>query len=77
MSRPTIRYSVLYEKGAKSWGASVPDLPGCIAVAKSREDVEVLIREAIEGHLAAMRDCGIPVPAPAHMVGEVEVTPAA
>ena len=73
----SIRYAVVFEKGPTSWGASVPDLPGCIAVAKSREEVEVLIREAIEGHLAAMRDCGIPVPAPAHVVGEVEVTPAA
>jgi predicted RNase H-like HicB family nuclease len=73
----SIRYAVVFEKGPTSWGASVPDLPGCIAVAKSREEVEVLIREAIEGHLAAMRECGIPIPAPAYVVGEVEVTPAA
>ena len=43
-----IRYSVIYEKGPSSWGASVPDLPGCIAVGATRQEAETLIREAIE-----------------------------
>ncbi len=72
----SVRYAVVFEKGPTSWGASVPDLPGCIAVAETREAAEVLIREAITGHLEAMRECGIPVPAPAHVVGEVEITAA-
>jgi len=55
----------------------VPDLPGCIAVGNSREEAERLIREAIEGHLQAMREFGIPIPEPIHVVGEVEITPAA
>jgi predicted RNase H-like HicB family nuclease len=55
----SIRYSVIYEKGPTSWGASVPDLPGCIAVGGSRQEAEALIREAIEAHLEALRECGI------------------
>jgi predicted RNase H-like HicB family nuclease len=43
-----IRYCVIYEKGPSSWGASVPDLPGCIAVGATRQEAETLIREAIE-----------------------------
>jgi predicted RNase H-like HicB family nuclease len=58
----SVRYTVIYEKGPTSWGASVPDLPGCIAVGANRQEVESLIREAIEAHLDAMRECGIPVP---------------
>jgi predicted RNase H-like HicB family nuclease len=72
----SVRYSVIYEKGPTSWGASVPDLPGCIAVGGSRQEVEILIREAIEGHLEALRKCGIAVPEPFHETGEVEVTAA-
>ncbi len=66
----SIRYSVIYEKGPSSWGASVPDLPGCIAVGANRQE---LIREAIEAHLEALRECGIAVPKPLHEIGEVEV----
>jgi predicted RNase H-like HicB family nuclease len=73
----SVRYAVVFEKGPTSWGASVPDLPGCIAVGGTREEAERLIREAIEGHLQAMREHGIPVPPPMHAVGEVEITPAA
>jgi predicted RNase H-like HicB family nuclease len=67
---------VIYEKGPTSWGGSVPDLPGCIAVGANRQEVESLIREAIEAHLDAMRECGIAVPEPLHEIGEVEVTAA-
>jgi predicted RNase H-like HicB family nuclease len=72
----SVRYSVIYEKGPTSWGATVPDLPGCIAVGATREEAEILIREAIEGHLEALRECGIAVPEPLHEIGEVEVTAA-
>jgi len=72
----SIRYSVIYEKGPSSWGASVPDLPGCVAVGANRQEVETLIREAIEAHLDALRECGIAVPEPRHEIGEVEITAA-
>jgi predicted RNase H-like HicB family nuclease len=45
------RYGVIYEKGPTAWGASVPDLPGCIAVGANRQEIETLIREAIEARL--------------------------
>ena len=41
-------YIVLYEQGPTSWGASVPDLPGCYAVGKTFEETEKLIGEAME-----------------------------
>ena len=72
----SVRYTVIYEKGPTSWGASVPDLPGCIAAGDTREEVEGFIREAIEAHLEALRESGIAAPQPAHEVGEVEVTAA-
>ena len=44
-------YRIVYEQGPTSWGAYVPDLPGCGAVAKTKAEVEKLIRSAIAMHL--------------------------
>lgn len=57
-------YAVVIEKGETSYGAYVPDLPGCVAVAETREEVEELIKEAIEFHLEMLRDEGLPTPEP-------------
>jgi predicted RNase H-like HicB family nuclease len=48
-------YPVVYEEGPTSWGAYVPDLPGLGAAADSRQEVEILISEAIPLHVEAMR----------------------
>jgi predicted RNase H-like HicB family nuclease len=48
-------YDVVYEEGPTSWGAYVPDLPGLGAAADTRQEVEVLIGEAIPLHLESMR----------------------
>ena len=49
------RYMVVVERGDTSWGAHVPDLPGCVAVGETREEVLRLIREAIEFHIDGLR----------------------
>jgi len=46
----------------RSYGAYVPDLPGCVAVGETREEAKRLIREAIEFHLEGLREDGLPVP---------------
>ena len=56
------RYMVVVERGETSWGAHVPDLPGCVAVGETREEVLQLIREAIEFHIDGLRQDGLPVP---------------
>jgi predicted RNase H-like HicB family nuclease len=67
------RYMVVVERGGTSWGAHVPDLPGCVAVGETREDVLRLIREAIELHIDSLRQDGLPVPAPSSEGEFVEV----
>jgi predicted RNase H-like HicB family nuclease len=57
-------YLVIFEEGAGSIGAYVPDLPGCVAVAETREEAKQLIREAIELHLESLRENGEMIPAP-------------
>ena len=68
-----MKYAVVYEQGPTSWGAYVPDLPGCVAVGTTRAEVKRLIREAIEFHLEGMREAGEPIPKPASSVDLVEV----
>jgi len=57
-------YLFLIEKGETSYGAYVPDLPGCVAVAETKEEVETLIQEAIQFHLEMMQEEGLPIPEP-------------
>jgi len=71
-----MRYLVVIEKGPTSWGAYVPDLPGCVAAAESREELLKLIREAIPFHLEGLREDGQPVPEPSSD-GEFVEVPAA
>jgi predicted RNase H-like HicB family nuclease len=68
-----MRYAVVIERGPTGFGASVPDLPGCIAVAATREEAEQLIEAAIALHLAELRDEGLTLPAPATRVLTVDV----
>src|SRR2546423_811017 len=56
------RYAIVVEKGPTSYGAYVPDLPGCVAAAETRPEVLQLIREAIEFHIDTMREDGLAVP---------------
>jgi len=59
-----MRYLVVIEKGETSWGAHVPDLPGCIAVGETRNEVIELITETIDFHIEGLREHGDPIPAP-------------
>lgn len=60
-----MRYLVIVERGDSSWGAHVPDLPGCVAVAKSKSEVIQLIREAVDLHLDMLKQSGSEIPVPA------------
>jgi len=68
-----MQYTVILEKGDSSWGAYVPDLPGCIAAGETREEVVQLIREAIEFHLEGLVESGAPVPEPHSFSELVEI----
>ena len=56
--------SVVIEKGATSYGAYVPDLPGCVVAAEAREEISTLIREAIQLYIEKLKKHGLPIPEP-------------
>jgi predicted RNase H-like HicB family nuclease len=66
-------YLVILEKGENSFGAYVPDLPGCAVVAETREEALRLIRDAIALHIESLREEGSPVPEPVSTTEFVEV----
>jgi len=72
-----MKYAVVYEQAENNWAACVPDLPGCITTGKTFEETARNIREAIEGHIRALREFGEPAPAPKTVAGEIEASPAA
>jgi predicted RNase H-like HicB family nuclease len=61
---PAMEYLVVVENGKRSYGAYVPDLPGCVAAGKTRREVVKLIREGITLHLEALLEAGEEIPQP-------------
>ena len=69
-----MRYAIVIERAADNYSAYVPDLPGCVATGGTVPEVEALLREAIDFHIAGMREDNIPVPEPSSRVDYLEVT---
>ena len=70
-----MQYVVLFEKGENSYGAYVPDLPGCVAAAKTLDEVQVLIAEAIEFHIEGLQKQGASIPPPSPLSDIQETLP--
>lgn len=68
-----MRYAIVIERAANNYSAYVPDLPGCVATGATAEDVEELIREAIELHIGGLKEDGLPIPSPSSRVDYVDV----
>jgi len=56
------RFLVIVEKADGSYSAYSPDLPGCVATGKSREEAEERMHEAIGLHIAGLREDGLQIP---------------
>jgi predicted RNase H-like HicB family nuclease len=68
-----MKYAVIIEEGENGFGAYVPDLPGCIAAADTKEEVKKLIHEAIEFHIEGLKEDGEPIPKPSSSIEFIEV----
>ena len=65
----TLRYLVRISKDADSdWGASVPDLPGCVATARTLDSALRRVEAAIAFHLHGLREDGVHIPRPRQRV---------
>jgi predicted RNase H-like HicB family nuclease len=67
------RYLIVIEQNESGYSAYSPDLDGCVATGKSREEVESQMQEAIAFHLESMARNGEPIPEPHTYSAYVEV----
>ena len=67
------KYLVIFEKTNGNYSAYSPDIPGCIATGKTREEAEKNIREAISFHIEGLVKDGLPTPEPASFTEYIEV----
>jgi len=56
------RFLVIIEKAARNYSAYSPDLPGCVATGKTKEQAARNMHKAIEIHLDGLREDGLPIP---------------
>ena len=68
-----MRYAVVMEQAGDNFSAYVPDLPGCIATGETKVEVEARIHDAIELHLAGLREDGDAIPLPSSQVEYIDV----
>ena len=66
-------YAIVIQDAGENLSAYVPDLPGCIATGDSVEAVTEHIREAIELHIASLREHGEVVTSPTSRITTVRV----
>ncbi len=67
------RYLMIIEATSTGFSAYSPDLPGCVATGRTREEVEREMREAIEFHIEGLRLAGQQVPEPRSQASYCEV----
>ena len=58
----TRSYLVVYEKGAENWSGYFPQVPGCISVGDTLDEMRAMMTEALEAHLGCMAKDGDPIP---------------
>ena len=68
-----MQYLVIIEEAVNSYGAYVPDLPGCVAVGETKAEVHKLITEAIPFHIEGLRKDGDVVPPPSSTAAFIDI----
>ena len=60
--RCEMRQVVIYPGENGYWVGECPSLPGCVSQGRSKEEVIVNIREAIQAYVEALEEDGLGVP---------------
>lgn len=68
-----IRYAIAIQKSESNYSAYVPDLPGCVAIGATIEEVEQQIKAAIVVYLEELRQSGSSIPEARTLCKYVEV----
>ncbi|MBP6963327.1 MAG: type II toxin-antitoxin system HicB family antitoxin [Armatimonadetes bacterium] len=66
-------YTVIYEHTENNWAAYSPDVPGCMATGKTREEAERNFRDALTFHIEGLKEEGLPIPEPTSEAGRISI----
>lgn len=64
-------YLAIVERGEDSYGAYLPDIPGCTAVGGTEAEALAFLQEALVSHIRALREDGEAIPEAAHTASHV------
>ena len=67
------RFLIIIEDAGANFAAYAPDLPGCVAAGRTREEVEHNMYGAIEMHLEGMLEDNLPIPEPTSSAEYIEM----
>ena len=70
---PMLRFAIVIVKTDGGYAAAAPDLDGCAARGDTIGHAQHAIRQAVERHIARLRQQGLPLPSPSSQIGYVEV----
>ncbi len=56
------RFLIVIEKANDNYSAYCPDLPGCVATGRTREETARNMHEAVEMHVRGLIEDKIPIP---------------
>jgi predicted RNase H-like HicB family nuclease len=56
------RFLVIIEKAGGNYSAYSPDLPGCVATGKTKDQAARNMHQAIKIHLEGLKEDGLPIP---------------
>jgi len=68
-----VKILIVVEPTVTGYSAFSPDVPGCVATGKTREEVEATMRDAIAFHLEAIKSDGQEIPEPRSYATYVDV----
>ncbi len=71
-----IRFLIIIEKAGDNYSAYSPDLPGCIATGRTREETEKNMYEAIQMHVQGLIEDHVPIPEPHATAEYIDINPA-
>jgi predicted RNase H-like HicB family nuclease len=68
------RFLIVIEKANGNYSAYSPDLPGCVATGKTRDEAARNMHDAVEMHVQGMLEDKLPIPKSTALAEYIAVT---
>ena len=68
-----MEYTIILEKTRTGYSAHSPDMEGCVAAGKTKDQTIKLMQRALEFHIKGLKKDGDPIPMPSSIAATVEI----